>query len=224
MPRTDKARGKAYAAKWRATRGKSPEIRAAQAQWKAKYRASAKGQATEAAYSARPEVQERARTSAREIRRRADVRAADKAARASPEYKAWYKAYCEKNRAKIRAKTAAWSKTPLGRAYHASFTAIRNAKLRGLPSDWSVRSWEACKAAWNNSCAYCGVASDCLHQDHVIPVASPVCPGTIRSNMVPACEACNLSKQDKPLVSWLSDGARFEAVMRYLESVVAKGA
>ena len=52
---------------------------------------------------------------------------------------------------------------------------------------------------FSNACAYCG-ADGLLHLDHVDPLAR----GGLHtpSNLVPACERCNLSKGSKPVEAW----------------------
>ncbi|MEU5149753.1 HNH endonuclease [Streptomyces yangpuensis] len=53
-------------------------------------------------------------------------------------------------------------------------------------------------ARWGNRCAYCPALA--THLDHVIPLSKG---GTdTESNIVPACQHCNLSKGAKTLEEW----------------------
>lgn len=85
---------------------------------------------------------------------------------------------------------------------------IRRARLSGLPSSFSNTDWENCFNYWHGSCAYCGKQAEGLwntvHQEHFIPVSDVArCPGTVRWNMLPACEHCNLSKGNKEPRQWV---------------------
>ncbi|MFJ4701941.1 HNH endonuclease [Streptomyces sp. NPDC088768] len=53
-------------------------------------------------------------------------------------------------------------------------------------------------ARWSHSCCYCGGWA--THLDHVIPLSRG--GADVESNMVPACERCNLSKGAKSLAEW----------------------
>jgi len=62
---------------------------------------------------------------------------------------------------------------------------------------------------WQQTCAVCGREEGLWHTlaiDHWIPLASPECPGTIASNMLPLChgiDGCNNSKKHSPPEVWL---------------------
>lgn len=49
-------------------------------------------------------------------------------------------------------------------------------------------------------CFYCGLKTDSMHMDHVMPISR----GGRHSigNLVPACAKCNISKKDKLLIEW----------------------
>ena len=53
--------------------------------------------------------------------------------------------------------------------------------------------WIAILESYEHRCAYCGVRSDALQMDHVLPVSKG--GPTTRENIVPACETCNKKKQ-----------------------------
>lgn len=51
---------------------------------------------------------------------------------------------------------------------------------------------------WGSDCAYCGDTADTL--DHVRPLARGGL--TARTNLVPACSTCNLSKNHSDALEW----------------------
>lgn len=83
--------------------------------------------------------------------------------------------------------------------------------------DWTVDDWEECKEFWGKICAYCG-SGGYLTQDHFIPLADPKCPGTVRSNMVPACMHCDTSKQHHHPDVWVKN----KKILRSIKAKLAK--
>lgn len=69
---------------------------------------------------------------------------------------------------------------------------VQNARTAalGLPAVLELWQWLAVLRGYDNKCAYCGGAFEAM--DHVVPVAKG--GGTVMSNVVPACTACNLRK------------------------------
>jgi hypothetical protein len=53
---------------------------------------------------------------------------------------------------------------------------------------------------WDGCCAYCGCEPEKLTLDHVIPKAKG--GTTERSNLVPACAGCNVSKNHCDIWAW----------------------
>jgi len=85
-------------------------------------------------------------------------------------------------------------------------TLLRNAKKKSLPAEFNERDWQRCLDFFYHTCAYCGAQRDfwyALEMDHYIPITSHYCPGTVRSNIVPACKSCNASKNNKDALEWL---------------------
>ncbi len=68
----------------------------------------------------------------------------------------------------------------------------RRARKRAVLCDFTTDEWLALLVAADYRCVYCGVKSDRLTQDHVIPLALGG-PHTA-SNIVPACSRCNKRK------------------------------
>lgn len=74
--------------------------------------------------------------------------------------------------------------------------------LESASHDWSLKSWYDCMMWFDLRCVYCKKRPQKLTADHFIPVVSPKFPGTIRSNIVPACASCNSSKREKDPFEW----------------------
>lgn len=70
------------------------------------------------------------------------------------------------------------------------------------------------------ACAYCGRSGEKMTIDHIIP-KSKGGPHFAKYNMVPACQECNLSKGNSPLLEWWRPQAfwteqREEALMAWV--------
>jgi 5-methylcytosine-specific restriction endonuclease McrA len=117
------------------------------------------------------------------------------------------------------------AKSPKGHESKRKSSLIWNHKRRqrGLPVawNWTAKMWQRCKAAWGGACAYCGKTGVVLMHDHFIPLASPDCPGTVPSNIVPACASCNGLKHVKDPFKWCKDRHRLAAIVDYLRSTKA---
>lgn len=83
-----------------------------------------------------------------------------------------------------------------GRESHRRRNAVRNQKRRGTIFKWATNDWELCKRKFRYRCAYCRQKAF-LTQDHFIALSCVKCPGTINTNIVPACVTCNSSKGNK---------------------------
>ena len=85
----------------------------------------------------------------------------------------------------------------------------RKALKRSLPANFSINDHKYALEYFHGACAYCGNppslfdARHVLHLDHFIALANPACPGTVKTNMLPVCQDCNLKKQDKNPHEWL---------------------
>lgn len=125
-----------------------------------------------------------------------------------------YEANRDTKREQSRESMAKWR--ALHRDIHRLREHQRRQNLRDKPFDFTVDDWNETQAWFEHKCVYCGRAADMwtvLAPDHVIPIVSPDCPGTIPSNIVPACHArkgspaglvgCNQSKGARDLNSWL---------------------
>lgn len=110
------------------------------------------------------------------------------------------------------------------------------AKRRALPHEYTAQDWLCALEYFNNHCAICGRQLNGMFHtaamDHWIPVSSPDCAGTVRSNIIPLChgvDGCNNSKGNREPFEWLTRkfGKRFakrklieiEAFFRYMETI-----
>ena len=84
---------------------------------------------------------------------------------------------------------------------------------RNLPCDFTTTQRQFMLKYWNHACAYCGNQEGLLWRladDHFIPLVSSDCPGTIATNMLPACHSatrggggCNSRKRSADPHVWL---------------------
>ena len=78
-----------------------------------------------------------------------------------------------------------------------------------LPAQYSLDDWNRALVYFNGTCAYCQNPPSLfdhyptLHADHFIPLNDPTCPGTVKWNIVPACQSCNISKSDHDPIEWI---------------------
>ena len=73
----------------------------------------------------------------------------------------------------------------------------RRARRKGAPiNDLTIAQWRAIKAHYGHQCVYCGIHSQRLTQDHIVPLSK----GGSHTvwNVVPACQSCNSRKHDGP--------------------------
>lgn len=100
--------------------------------------------------------------------------------------KAYYAAHPEEQRAYSSAYTKAFPESSRNQS------ARRRALQRGAQATLTVAQWRAIVVGYKGKCAYCGVKSEKLTQDHVIPFSRG--GHHIAENVVPACLPCNLHK------------------------------
>lgn len=85
----------------------------------------------------------------------------------------------------------------------------RRVRQHGLPATFTRTEEAFCRSHFHYACAACGNQEGfqwTIAMDHWIPVASPVCPGSVVTNMIPLCHglgSCNNTKHDKAPESWL---------------------
>jgi hypothetical protein len=95
----------------------------------------------------------------------------------------------------------------------------RRAKILELGHDFSLSDWNQCKNHFDERCCYCGKFEK-LQQDHFIPLSKG---GSYTvSNIVPACNSCNASKNNSDFFDWYPkqeyySKARETKILTYLQ-------
>lgn len=88
----------------------------------------------------------------------------------------------------------------------------RDARKLALRNDFTPEQQRIALEYFGYVCAACGrpfsdlFGERTLALDHWIPLASPDCPGTTATNMIPLChgvDGCNTTKQDRDPKEWL---------------------
>ena len=108
-------------------------------------------------------------------------------------------------------------KYPHNPELHKKNSQVRRAKKNGLASNFTPEQWDQVVSDFAGKCAYCGETA-VLHQDHFIPVTKG--GSYTKSNIIPACQSCNSSKNNKHPLDWLitkENGlAIFSRIKQYL--------
>ena len=114
------------------------------------------------------------------------------------------KEYRNKNKDKELARRRKYYNTERGRElinFSAKiWTAWRRKTSKTLKKDFTLMDWNNCLNYFNNKCVYCGVSTDKLAIDHLIPISN--FGETIKTNIVPSCKSCNSSKKNHEFESW----------------------
>lgn len=108
-------------------------------------------------------------------------------------------AYLKSHREQSRASITAWHQRNPGAA--TQFASARRARKKSNGVfRVTARDWCRLLDRYRNCCAYCGVTSVPLTQDHVIPLSR----GGRHSigNLLPVCKSCNSSKRSRLLIEW----------------------
>ena len=77
----------------------------------------------------------------------------------------------------------------------------REHRKQQLPATLTIKDWEHALEYFERTCAYCGMPTDELHQEHFIPVAKG--GGYTKDNIIPSCPECNSDKRAKEPLDWL---------------------
>ena len=93
-----------------------------------------------------------------------------------------------------------YKRSELGRKQSAINESRRRSRIRNAVGDFTLLEWEALQIEHNHTCAYCGRDDVGMTIDHVVPISR----GGEHSidNIVPACEVCNSSKNNRLIDEW----------------------
>jgi len=131
-------------------------------------------------------------------------------ARRQEEKRAYRKAYRAKNLAQIKERQKLYYQENKGqvrlrqRAYYETHSELyttfasrhRARKAQSPRNDFTAAQWTEIKALWHYRCAYCGLKTTPLCQDHITPLSKG--GSHTASNIVPACRSCNSTKRVGP--------------------------
>lgn len=128
-----------------------------------------------------------------------------RARKANPElYRESFRRWKENNPEKMKAhKKRDYEKN--SEAYKMRSLKYRQQRKQQGMFEFSIEDWREILKEFNNKCAYCGANGEeglrkGLQLEHVVPITAG---GTYeKSNIVPACPSCNLSKHNKSLQEW----------------------
>lgn len=129
-----------------------------------------------------------------------------------------HKKYIEENAHKIKAYASAYLKTERGKIIKAVAGQRRRNLKKSLESDFTPEEWELCKSAFGGKCCYCGEEKT-LTQEHFVPLSSG--GEYTKNNIIPACESCNKSKQNRDFYEWYPrqpfyNKTREKKILKYL--------
>ena len=108
---------------------------------------------------------------------------------------------------------------PVNRSRRAVAARRRYRRFLAADNDLTAAEWMSIRAAWG-CCAYCGVVTDDLQKDCVLPLSRG--GRYTLENVVPACRSCNASKSNDEVTGWLRRTRRDEPafLLRWAEVMV----
>ncbi len=117
-------------------------------------------------------------------------------------YQARWKEYYQKNRDYLIKKQKTYVKENKEKVSQkdARHGHRRRSAIKELPVLLTLEQWNMCLNYFGNKCAYCGVSTGDMTQDHFVPLSRKG-EYTI-NNIIPACRSCNSSKSNKDFFSW----------------------
>lgn len=130
------------------------------------------------------------------------------------------KDYRKKNKEKIGAYFKKYRQSERGKELGRLNCLKWKSLKKELTATFTVKQWKDCKEHFNNTCAYCGKPSKRLTKEHFIPVTKG---GVFTvSNIIPACQFCNSSKNNNDFFEWYSSreyysAAKEKKILKYLK-------
>ena len=117
----------------------------------------------------------------------------------------YWRTYAYKNRQERIRNTKEWAQShPEQRRLIKQIASLRHyaRKIKALPNNFTILDWQALLKEHHHTCVYCGLQSESLTQDHVVPLSKGG-PHT-KGNIVPACTPCNSSKHARSVEDFLA--------------------
>jgi 5-methylcytosine-specific restriction endonuclease McrA len=120
------------------------------------------------------------------------------------------KRYCspecwtEARRIKQSQNKKAFLSTDKGKEYRKVHTSRNNQRRKGDKAgiDFTPAQWRAALRYFDHKCAYCGEKLTKAEQEHYFPLSKG---GRLtRSNIIPACPACNNKKSNRDPIEWIA--------------------
>lgn len=115
----------------------------------------------------------------------------------------YYKAYrkTERYRTAVKVATRAYAKNNPDKILEK--VRAQRARRAGAGGTFTNVEWMILKLEWNVCCAYCGIRSAELTQDHVVPLSRG--GSNTKDNILPACSSCNSRKRDRDVLEFLME-------------------
>ena len=112
----------------------------------------------------------------------------------------WTKEWRAKNKKHLKLYTKNYYRE--NKEYFLEKAHIRRQRIAKLPYDFDQSDWIRAKEYFGCKCAYCG-KQGALTKEHVVPVSKG--GGFTADNIIPACQRCNYSKNNRDLEEWYTN-------------------
>jgi hypothetical protein len=112
--------------------------------------------------------------------------------------------WAEARRIKQSRNKQAFLSTDKGKEYRKVHTSRNNQRRKGDKAgiDFTPAQWRAALRYFDHKCAYCGEKLTKAEQEHYFPLSKG---GRLtRSNIIPACPACNNKKSNRDPIEWIA--------------------
>jgi hypothetical protein len=95
----------------------------------------------------------------------------------------------------------------------------RKARKKQLRNDFTKSQWDDTLKYFGHSCAYCGIKTESLEQEHFHPLSKG--GEYSKANIIPACRDCNNNKREKLFHDWYPkqpffNKRREQRILKYL--------
>jgi hypothetical protein len=105
-----------------------------------------------------------------------------------------------KKRPEVKTRISAYKRSERGREVNNRAYHKRRSLERKLIATLTKEQWSDAINHFSNICAYCGESTELITKDHFVPISKQG-EFTVK-NIIPACEFCNYSKNDRDFFDW----------------------